>query len=298
MTDFSAGFSSELAALDAQALRRRRRVVDSPCAPELVVDSRSFRGKPYALHVFASWCYVCREESAVLARETPTLGIPMIGYDYKDDPVDAKRWLAQYGNPYAMVLADLEGDVAIDLGVGLPRPLPVVLLLGPLARLQRTDDAYPPLDGDVGAGVAVVDRRSDQVEAMLRHFRVLDVQGVGLGYIFQRERDGHAAAADGDDEARPGRGKRVIGRDEAEKARRRQIDLQPCRHEAHGARYPHSLQTVGKSDSLRDGNALRFHADRAVGDDPGTAFRADLRLLGTSGTLDGQFLFDSSRNET
>ncbi len=86
-------------------------------APELVVDSRSFRGKPYALHVFASWCYVCREESAVLARETPTLGIPMIGYDYKDDPVDAKRWLAQYGNPYAMVLADLEGDVAIDLGV-------------------------------------------------------------------------------------------------------------------------------------------------------------------------------------
>ena len=40
MTDFSAGFSNELAALDAQALRRRRRIVDSPCAPELVVDGR------------------------------------------------------------------------------------------------------------------------------------------------------------------------------------------------------------------------------------------------------------------
>ncbi len=36
MTDFVA----ELAALDTQALRRRRRVVDSPCAPELVVDNR------------------------------------------------------------------------------------------------------------------------------------------------------------------------------------------------------------------------------------------------------------------
>ena len=36
MTDFT----DELAALDAQALRRRRRVVDSPCAPELVVDGR------------------------------------------------------------------------------------------------------------------------------------------------------------------------------------------------------------------------------------------------------------------
>ena len=37
MTDFS----DDLAALDAQALRRRRRIVDSPCAPELVVDGRT-----------------------------------------------------------------------------------------------------------------------------------------------------------------------------------------------------------------------------------------------------------------
>ena len=36
MTDFS----EELAALDALTLRRTRRVVDSPCAPELVVDGR------------------------------------------------------------------------------------------------------------------------------------------------------------------------------------------------------------------------------------------------------------------
>lgn len=35
-----ADFSEELAALDALTLRRRRRVVDSPCAPELVVDGR------------------------------------------------------------------------------------------------------------------------------------------------------------------------------------------------------------------------------------------------------------------
>ena len=36
MSDFDAGFAE----LDALALRRRRRVVDSPCAPELVVDGR------------------------------------------------------------------------------------------------------------------------------------------------------------------------------------------------------------------------------------------------------------------
>ena len=36
----SSDFSEELAALDTQALRRRRRIVDSPCAPEMVVDGR------------------------------------------------------------------------------------------------------------------------------------------------------------------------------------------------------------------------------------------------------------------
>jgi hypothetical protein len=55
-----------------------------------------------------------------------------------------------------------------------------------------------------------MDRRRDQVEAMLRNFRVLDVQGVGLGHVFQGERDGNAAAADGDNEAWPGRDKRLV----------------------------------------------------------------------------------------
>jgi cytochrome c biogenesis protein CcmG/thiol:disulfide interchange protein DsbE len=45
------------------------------------------------------------------------LGVRVIGFDYKDDPDDAKRWLAQFGNPYAMIVADQAGTVAIDFGV-------------------------------------------------------------------------------------------------------------------------------------------------------------------------------------
>lgn len=85
--------------------------------PDRMVDSASFRGKPYLLHVFASWCYVCRDENAVLMSEGRRIGIPLIGFDYKDEPSEAKSWLQQFGNPYDLVLADLEGDVAIDLGV-------------------------------------------------------------------------------------------------------------------------------------------------------------------------------------
>ena len=100
----------------------------------------------------------------------------------------------------------------------------------------------------------------------------------------------------------------------AEQARRRQIDLQPCRHEAHGARRPYPHQPVGKADSLGDGNALRLHANRAVGDDPGLV-GACLAALGdqgrgalgggpglgtfeTSGTENAQFLFDSFAGRT
>jgi cytochrome c biogenesis protein CcmG/thiol:disulfide interchange protein DsbE len=46
-----------------------------------------------------------------------SLGIKLVGFNYKDQAVDAKRWLAQFGNPYDVVIADLPGDVAIDFGV-------------------------------------------------------------------------------------------------------------------------------------------------------------------------------------
>lgn len=74
-------------------------------------------GKPYLLNVFASWCFACRDEHPVLMAEGNALGIPIIGFNYKDDAEDAKRWLGQFGDPYSVVIADREGRVAIDFGV-------------------------------------------------------------------------------------------------------------------------------------------------------------------------------------
>ena len=48
-----------------------------------------------------------------LARE----GVPIYGLNYKDKPVNALRWLEQWGNPYKLVIQDQDGKVAIDLGV-------------------------------------------------------------------------------------------------------------------------------------------------------------------------------------
>jgi cytochrome c biogenesis protein CcmG, thiol:disulfide interchange protein DsbE len=85
--------------------------------PAQSVSKASLLGQPYLVNVFASWCIACGEEHPVLMAQGRTLGIPVIGYDYKDAPEDAKAWLAQHGNPYDMVIADREGRTAIDFGV-------------------------------------------------------------------------------------------------------------------------------------------------------------------------------------
>jgi cytochrome c biogenesis protein CcmG, thiol:disulfide interchange protein DsbE len=85
--------------------------------PAKTFGSRNLAGQPYLLNVFASWCFACRDEHPILMREGKRLGIRLVGFDYKDEPADAKRWLARFGNPYDVVIADYPGNVAIDFGV-------------------------------------------------------------------------------------------------------------------------------------------------------------------------------------
>ncbi|WP_045738570.1 DsbE family thiol:disulfide interchange protein [Xanthomonas sp. MUS 060] len=79
--------------------------------------SAALRGRPYLLNVFGSWCMACSEEHPLLMAQAPKLGMALIGYAYKDNPRDTAAWLAQRGNPYALVLVDEDGQQAIDLGV-------------------------------------------------------------------------------------------------------------------------------------------------------------------------------------
>ena len=85
--------------------------------PDKTLGSAELAGQPYLLNVFASWCFACRDEHPILMREGKRLGIKLVGFNYKDEPEDAQRWLAQYGDPYDVVIADYPGKVAIDFGV-------------------------------------------------------------------------------------------------------------------------------------------------------------------------------------
>jgi cytochrome c biogenesis protein CcmG/thiol:disulfide interchange protein DsbE len=85
--------------------------------PARTVTLQDLRGAPFVLNVWGSWCPECRIEHPVLTRFAESKRVRVIGYNLKDEREDALRWLEQFGNPYWLVLADLEGRTAIDFGI-------------------------------------------------------------------------------------------------------------------------------------------------------------------------------------
>ncbi len=85
--------------------------------PERTVTLGDLRGAPFVMNVWGSWCVACRDEHAALSAFAETKRVRVIGYNWKDEPEDAKRWLAQLGNPYYTVVQDIEGRTALDFGI-------------------------------------------------------------------------------------------------------------------------------------------------------------------------------------
>jgi cytochrome c biogenesis protein CcmG/thiol:disulfide interchange protein DsbE len=85
------------------------------------VSDADLRGGVSVFNVFASWCLPCKIEHPILMRMAREDRVRVIGLNYKDKPSDAKKWLAELGNPFARIGADEKGRVAIDFGVyGVP----------------------------------------------------------------------------------------------------------------------------------------------------------------------------------
>jgi len=84
-------------------------------------DTDSLKGHVTIVNVFASWCVPCRDESAVLMAVKDQVGVPIYGINQKDQPDNAKAFLAELGDPYAAIGADSNGRASIDWGVyGVP----------------------------------------------------------------------------------------------------------------------------------------------------------------------------------
>lgn len=86
-------------------------------APNKSARNTDLLGAPYVLNVWASWCMNCREEHPAITALAARGIVKVVGYNLKDDPADARRWLEQFGNPYTLIVADPDGHAAIDWGI-------------------------------------------------------------------------------------------------------------------------------------------------------------------------------------
>ena len=85
--------------------------------PQRTLTRADLVGEPFLLNVWASWCVTCRYEHPFIEELARSGAVRVVGLNYRDDPADALAWLQQFGNPYAVNISDIAGDMALDLGV-------------------------------------------------------------------------------------------------------------------------------------------------------------------------------------
>lgn len=111
----------------------------------------SLKGAPVIINFFASWCVPCREEQPVLMRLAQNDHVPLYGIDYKDKPHDARRLLAEFGDPYRKIGMDTDGTVGLNFGVyGVPETYVLdsaghirKRFVGPLTAKQVNNELLP-----------------------------------------------------------------------------------------------------------------------------------------------------------
>lgn len=89
--------------------------------PVVGEPARSFspaelQGQAWLLNIWAPWCVSCRQEHPVLM-QLKSVGVPIVGLNWKDKDREAAAMLARTGSPYVAVVDDLDGRVGIDFGV-------------------------------------------------------------------------------------------------------------------------------------------------------------------------------------
>lgn len=72
-------------------------------------------GRPRLVNIFASWCIPCKAEAPQLDALAKA-GVLIEGIAVRDRPEDVAAFLAETGNPFTRIGADMQSSVQIALG--------------------------------------------------------------------------------------------------------------------------------------------------------------------------------------
>ena len=75
----------------------------------------------YIVNIWASWCIPCRKEHIFLMELSKNQSVKLIGLNYRDNTINAKKFINELGDPYAQILIDSQGTLGVELGAyGVP----------------------------------------------------------------------------------------------------------------------------------------------------------------------------------
>jgi len=96
--------------------------------PSKTVSNADFGDGMALVNVWATWCVGCRQEHDFLLQLAESGSIQMFGLNWRDNQVEAQRWLQELGDPYVDTAYDGDGRAGINWGVyGAPE----TFLVGP-----------------------------------------------------------------------------------------------------------------------------------------------------------------------
>ena len=76
------------------------------------------------LNFWASWCGPRRKEHKNLVKLSKNRNLKIIGVNFKDDQIKAKKFLEKMGNPFFILTKDPEGKKSVNFGVyGIPETI-------------------------------------------------------------------------------------------------------------------------------------------------------------------------------
>ena len=88
------------------------------------MGSASYAGQIVLVNIWATWCPGCRQEHGFLVELAQEGSVPIFGLNWRDNRLDALRWLDVLQDPYIASAYDEDGRVGIDWGAyGAPETL-------------------------------------------------------------------------------------------------------------------------------------------------------------------------------